>query len=125
MYSDNDIDATNNRNRLAQIKERWRQHPGSRQGGTGETGLNKNDGQGWSRMQNDNIWAMEQERGGEPFQVRQVQTPNAPPSFAELYQQAPEFFHSKNAKTGGYQYQPRSLYEHNALGQLRGLKYRG
>ena len=121
MATDRDNDITNRQNRLGQIQERQRQFPGSRPGGSGLTGLNKHDSKGWAQMLDDQRFAAEAQ-SGQPLQVRGGQTPAPPPSFAELYQQSPDFFHSKNAKTGDYQYNPRSLYEQNALDHLRRWK---
>ena len=50
-------------------QERWQRFPGSRPGGTGATGLQRNDSKGWSAMLNDNISGMEA-MSGEPMPVR-------------------------------------------------------
>ena len=52
-----------------QTQARWKQFPGSRPGGTGPTGLNSQDAQGWTDMQNDNLAGMEA-ISGEPVNVR-------------------------------------------------------
>jgi hypothetical protein len=54
--------------RVAQTLERWRQYPGSRPGGTGLTGLHRNDAKGWTQMLNDNFAAM-QAQSDDPLRV--------------------------------------------------------
>lgn len=54
------------------IRQRQQTHPGSAIGGSGTTGLNPGDAQGWSRLQNENIWAENQIRG-EPLAVEQAE----------------------------------------------------
>jgi hypothetical protein len=55
--------------RVAQTLERWRQYPGSRPGGTGLTGLHRNDSKGWTQMLNDNFQAL-QAQSDQPLQVQ-------------------------------------------------------
>ena len=59
----NSMDQLNDLHRLQQLMERWKQHPGSRPGGLGETGLYAGDKTGWSRMQDENIWGQNALRG--------------------------------------------------------------
>jgi hypothetical protein len=54
--------------RIAQTLERWGQYPGSRPGGTGLTGLSRNDSKGWTQMLNDNFQAL-QAQSDEPLRV--------------------------------------------------------
>lgn len=70
---------------LDAILQRWQDYPGSAPNGTGLTGLTSNDANGWSRIQNENTWAMNQIRaanGQEPLNVRYGGTISSPsPSF--------------------------------------------
>lgn len=63
----------NERALLNQIRQRWEMYPGSRPEGSGRTGLLPSDAQGWSRLQDENIWALNALRKLEnkgPLQVR-------------------------------------------------------
>lgn len=73
MANLNQGQAFSDASRFRQIQENWQQHPGAMPGGTGPTGLNRNDAQGWARMQNENLFAMNHAQGmaGEgPMNVR-------------------------------------------------------
>lgn len=105
----------NKRAQLKQILERQRQYPGSSMGGTGLTGLEKNDAQGWSRLQNENTWAMNALRGLRGLAPMNVQADYGGTAFAagptglhKLYQQAAkegwqvgDFQKAANAATTG------------------------
>lgn len=54
--------------RLAAIHAYWRKYPGAAPGGTGETGLLKNDAQGWSDLLN--MQTEESGLRGRPLRVR-------------------------------------------------------
>ncbi len=110
--------------RLQMLMDDWRQPPGAAPGGSGSTGLKSNDRKGWEIMLENQRWALNElrEQGGqEPMQVRAFQTQAEGPGFAELYQRNPDMFHAKD-RGGNYTYQPKTLYEHNALNQLRGWR---
>lgn len=70
-----DQDFNNKYARLKQITDMWREHPGRAPGGTGSTGLQKWDAQGWSNAMNEQTEALNIQRefqGKGPMQVRQA-----------------------------------------------------
>ena len=116
----NKTDEINALLRLQQLTDQWEQFPGSKPGGSGLTGLGRTGtARDWSRMQNANIEGLNTLRGMNkqgPLQVRsapmQKRMLQRPPSFAELYQKHPDAVLSD-------QYQPRDLYEQQAISHLR------
>ncbi len=77
----------NDRSRLDRIRQLWRSAPGSQPNGTGTTGLNPADGQGWAKQQDDNVWAMNMLRPeDDPMDVRLAPQRSMAPSLAGLYQ---------------------------------------